>query len=114
MDNIKLYARNEQATDSLIHITRIYSNDIRIILSLYTKCNEGGRGLVSVRTVVQDKTTKIQEYIRKMAPKELLSEYLRQQKANDEKDEPSRMDQPLCGMYHQQIEEVADIKKYYQ
>ncbi len=28
MDDIKLYARNEQDIDSLIHITRIYGNDI--------------------------------------------------------------------------------------
>lgn len=40
---------------------------------------------MSVEATVQDKKTKIQEYIRKMAPKdELLSEYLRQQKLKDE------------------------------
>ena len=86
-------------------------------LRLYTKRNEGGRGLVSIRATVQDETTKIQEYIRKMAPKdELLSEYLRQQKPDDaeEEEEPSWRDKPLHGMYHRQIEEVADIKKSYQ
>ena len=30
MDDIKLYARNEQNIDSLIHITRIYSNNIQV------------------------------------------------------------------------------------
>ncbi len=30
MDDIKLYAWNEQNIDSLIHITRIYSNDIEM------------------------------------------------------------------------------------
>ena len=52
-----------------------------------------------------------------MAPKdELLSEYLRQQKPDDaeEEEEPSWRDKPLHGMYHRQIEEVADIKKSYQ
>ena len=86
-------------------------------LRLYTKRNKGGQGLVSVRATVQDETTKIQEYIRKMAPKdELLSEYLRQQKPDDaeEEEEPSWRDKPLHGMYHRQIEEVADIKKSYQ
>ncbi len=39
------------------------------ILRLYTKQSDGGRGLVSVRATVQYKTTKIQEYIRKTAPK---------------------------------------------
>ena len=43
-------------------------------LRLYTKWNDGGRGLVSIRPTVQDGITKIQEHIRKMAPKdELLS-----------------------------------------
>ncbi len=67
---------------------------------------------MSVRVIVQDKTTMIQEYISKMAPKdELLNEYLRQQKPrNAEDDEPSWRDKPLYGMYHRQIEEVADIK----
>ncbi len=36
-------------------------------LRLYTKQSEGGRRRVSVRATVQDKTHKIQEYIRKMA-----------------------------------------------
>lgn len=41
--------------------------------------NEGGQGLVSVRSTVQDETTKIQKYIRRMVPDEdeLLSECLR-------------------------------------
>ena len=47
-------------------------------LRMYTKRSEGGRGLVSVKTTVQDETTKTQEYIRKMAPKDKwLGEYLR-------------------------------------
>lgn len=87
-------------------------------LRLYTKRSEGGRGPVSAKTTVQDETTKIQEYIRKMAPKdEGLSEYLRQQKPEGEDkqdEEPSWRDKPLYGMYHRQIEEVADIKKSYQ
>ena len=48
--------------------------------------------MVSVRGTVQDKTTKITEYIRKMAPTdEMLSEYLRQQKPKtaEESNEPS-------------------------
>ncbi len=87
-------------------------------LRLYTKRSEGGRGLVSVKTTVRDETTKIQEYIRKMAPKdEGLSEHLRQQKPESEDkedEEPSWRDKPLHGVYHRQIEEVADIKKSYQ
>lgn len=72
---------------------------------------------MSIRVTVQDETTKIQEYILKMAPKyQLLSEYLRQQKPNnaEEEDRPSWRDEPLHGMYHRQMEEVADIKKSYQ
>ena len=39
---------------------------------------------MSIRATVQDETSKIQEYIRKMAPKdELLSECLRQQKPDE-------------------------------
>ena len=52
-----------------------------------------------------------------MAPKyELLSEYLRQQKCDDaeEEEKPSWRNKPLHGMYHQQIDEVVDIKKTYQ
>ena len=46
---------------------------------LYTKSNEGGQGLVSVITITKDETTKIQEYIRTIAPNDdLLSECLRQ------------------------------------
>ena len=67
---------------------------------------------------IQDETMKIQDYIRKMAPSdELLSESLRQQTPNnyDENNEPSSCwkDKPLRSMYHQQIEEVADIKISY-
>ncbi|KAF7642573.1 hypothetical protein LDENG_00255600, partial [Lucifuga dentata] len=34
MDDIKLYARSERAIDSLIHLTRIYSDDIRMSFRL--------------------------------------------------------------------------------
>ena len=34
MDGIKLYAKNECDIDFLIHLTRIYSNDIRMSLRL--------------------------------------------------------------------------------
>ncbi len=72
---------------------------------------------MSVRATVQDETTKIQEYIRKMAPKdELLSKYFRQHKPGNahKEDESSWRDKLLHSMYHCQIEEVADIKKFYQ
>ena len=52
-----------------------------------------------------------------MAPNDqLLSECLRQQKpSRDEEPEgPSWKDKPLHGMYHRQIEEVADMEKTYQ
>ena len=51
-----------------------------------------------------------------MAPTEVLSEYLRQQKPDEEEEhvEPSWEDKPLHGMYHRQIKEVADIRKSYQ
>uniref|UniRef100_A0A669EZW7 Reverse transcriptase domain-containing protein n=1 Tax=Oreochromis niloticus TaxID=8128 RepID=A0A669EZW7_ORENI len=86
-------------------------------LRLYAKRKEGGRGLVSVSTTVQDETRNIHEYITKMAPTDsVLSEYLRQQKPKKEEEgeEPSWKDRPLHGMYHRQIEEVADIQKSYQ
>lgn len=85
-------------------------------LRLYAKWKEEGQGLVSVSTTVQDETMNIHEYIRKMAPMNcVLSEYLRQQKTkkDGEDEESSWKDRPLHGMYHQQIEEVADIRKSY-
>ncbi|TWW69211.1 hypothetical protein D4764_18G0000170 [Takifugu flavidus] len=89
------------------------SSDLR----LYTKRREGGRGLVSVRTTVQEETTSLREYIKKLAPTDLLlSECLRQQKPTKE-EEPEGLswkDKPMHGMYHRQIEEVADIEKTYQ
>ncbi|TWW67382.1 hypothetical protein D4764_02G0004230 [Takifugu flavidus] len=87
------------------------------VLRLYTKRKERSRGLVSVRTTVQEETTSFQEYIKKMAPTDpLLSECLRQQKPTKE-EEPEGLswkDKPMHGMYHRQIEEVADIEKTYQ
>ena len=58
---------------------------------------------MSVWATVQDETTKIREYIRKMAPKdELLIESLRQQKPDnaEEVDETLWRDKPLQSMYH--------------
>lgn len=50
-------------------------------LRLYAKSKEGSVGLVSVRTTIQNETTNINEYIRKMAATDhMLSEYIRQQK----------------------------------
>lgn len=80
-------------------MSRRGSSSQRTRLRLDTKQGEGGRGLGSVRATVQDKTTKIRKYIRKMAPEEeLLSEYLRQQKPNNaaEKGEPSQRDKPTA------------------
>ncbi len=58
-------------------------------LKLYSERKEGGRGLMSVRATIQDETTNIQEYIRKMAPSDdLLSECLRQEKPIREEEEP--------------------------
>ena len=37
MDDIKLYAKNEQDTDSLIHLTRVFSSDIGMTFGL-AKC----------------------------------------------------------------------------
>ena len=84
---------------------------------LYTSRKEGGRGLVSVQVTIQDETLDIQECIRKMAPKdELLGECLRQQQrgTDDQPEEVSWHSKALHGMYHQQIAEVADIRKSYQ
>lgn len=39
MYNIKLFARNKQHIDSVIHINRIYSKDIRISFRL-DKCSQ--------------------------------------------------------------------------
>ncbi|TWW73235.1 hypothetical protein D4764_15G0006290 [Takifugu flavidus] len=73
--------------------------------------------LVTMRRQLGEETTRLQEYIKKMAPTDpLLSECLRQQKPSKE-EEPEGLswkDQPLHGMDHRQIEEVADIKKTYQ
>lgn len=39
MDDIKLYARSERDINSLIHLTRIYSEDIRMSFRL-NKCGQ--------------------------------------------------------------------------
>jgi len=62
-------------------------------------------------------TTKIQKYIRMIAPTyELLRECLKQLKPREweEEGEFSLKDKPLHGIYHRQIKEVVDIKKSYQ
>lgn len=47
---------------------------------LYTSWKEGGQGLVSVKVSILDETQTMQEYINKMAPKDvLLNKYLKQQ-----------------------------------
>uniref|UniRef100_A0A672JIY3 Myeloid-specific peroxidase n=1 Tax=Salarias fasciatus TaxID=181472 RepID=A0A672JIY3_SALFA len=86
------------------------------ILRLYTKRKEGGRGLVSVRATIQEETKSLHEYTEKMSPSDdLLSECLRHQKpSKEEPEELSWTDKALHGMYHQQIEEVADFGKIYQ
>ena len=43
MNDIKLYAKNEQDIDSLIHITRVFSSDIGITFGLA----KGGRPIVN-------------------------------------------------------------------
>ena len=39
MNDMKLYAKNKHDIDSLIHLTRIYSNDIRMSFRL-DKCGQ--------------------------------------------------------------------------
>jgi len=61
-------------------------------LRLYTQWMEGGE-LVNIRTIIQDKITKVLEYFREMTPgDEQLSQCLRQLK--------SWKDDPLQGMYY--------------
>ncbi len=65
---------------------------------------------MSSRATVQDETTKVQEYIRKMAPNDdLLSECLRQQKPDNEVVEGEGEPHGRTSPYHQQTEEVADF-----
>ena len=66
-------------------------------LRLYAKRKEGGQGLVSIKATIQDETSKIQEYM-----------------SAEEEEQTTWRDKPLHGMYHRQIEEVADIEKTYQ
>ena len=72
---------------------------------------------MSIRATIQEETVGLQLYIKKMAPTDvLLCECLRQLKHSME-EEPeglSWMNKNLHGMYHCQIEEVADIGKTYQ
>ena len=56
-------------------------------MRLHTKQEQGIRGLVSVRATIQDETTKILEYMRKMdLNNDLISEWFRQQKRSEEKE----------------------------
>lgn len=50
--------------------------------TVYDQKKEGGRGLVSVSTMVQDETTSIHEYIRKMAPTYSLTAAVTEKLAN--------------------------------
>lgn len=64
-----------------------------------------------MRATIHDEITKIHEYIRKMA---LGDDLLRQQKHNEEKEEPSWKDN-LYGMYHRETDGVvAHIKRTHQ
>ncbi len=57
MDYIKLYARSERDIDSLIHLTRLYSNDIGMLFSL-DKC---GRMISKRGKVISAKGIKLPE-----------------------------------------------------
>ena len=67
----------------------------------------------SIRATIHDETTKIQESSRNVAPSDELLNGCRRQQKFIEKDE-EKSGKPLHGMYQQQIEEVADIKKSFQ
>ena len=70
---------------------------------------------MSVRAAIQDETTKIKEYIRKMAPSdELLNDCLRLLKPMRGEQEEEELSWKDNGMYHRQIEEVAEIERSYQ
>ena len=74
---------------------------------LYPSRKEGGRGLVSVQATVLDEPQDIQEYIRKMAPKdELLGERLRQQQrgTDDRPEETPWHSKDLHWAYHRHQE----------
>ena len=67
--------------------------------------------------LILDETQNIQEYIRKLAPKdELLGECPRQQQrgTDDQPEEVPWHSQALHGMYHRQRVEVVKIGKSYQ
>ncbi|XP_055359974.1 uncharacterized protein LOC129603341 [Betta splendens] len=86
-------------------------------LRLYASRKKGGRGLVSVRATIQDKTSKIHKYIMdKALTDDVLSKCLRQWRTEDEmlEEGPSWEDKPLHRMYHRNITEVADLNKSYQ
>lgn len=78
---------------------------------LYTKQKERDRG-----ATIQDETSKIQDYIKKMAPSDgALSKSVRHWTPDKwTQEEPSTEDKSLHGMYHQQISEVANMEKSYQ
>lgn len=57
MDDIKLYARSERDIDSLIHLTRIYSEDIRMSFRL----NKCGQMVAKWGKVIQTKGLELPE-----------------------------------------------------
>ena len=72
---------------------------------------------MSVRATIQEETADLQEYIKKMtSTDDLLGEHLRKLKPSmgEESQGISWTDKPLHGMYHHQIEEVAEIRTTYQ
>ena len=76
-----------------------------------TKRKEGSGGLVSVRTTIQDEHNQDPGIHWEDGSQCWLANWMTQQKHSEETDgeeRPSWRDKPLHGMYHWQIEEVAD------
>uniref|UniRef100_A0A8C4WGB1 Reverse transcriptase domain-containing protein n=1 Tax=Gopherus evgoodei TaxID=1825980 RepID=A0A8C4WGB1_9SAUR len=98
MDDIKLYAKNERDIDSLIHLTRIYSEDIGMSFGL-EKC---GRMVVKRGKVV--KTDGVELPAGHIADIQTNYKYLGVPQSHGNHDEEAR--KSATSKYHQRIRQV--------
>ena len=88
-------------------------------LKLYSRRQDGGRGLISVKQAVQGEELSLKSYVQSRAnTDELLSECLSvittKEPAADDDGATDWRDRPLHSTYHCQISEVCDAEKTYQ
>ena len=96
MDDIKLYAKNERDIDSLIHLTRVYSEDIRMSFGL-EKC-----GRIIARRGKVIKTDGLELPAGHIADMQTSYKYLGIPQSNHDQEEK----RTATSKYHQRVSQV--------